>query len=85
MISIRKSEERGRVDLGWLQGRHSFSFGDYYDPEHMGFGTLRVINDDRIASGQGFGMHGHSNMEIVTYLLSGVIAHSLVLGSEYED
>jgi quercetin 2,3-dioxygenase len=84
MISIRRSSERGATRLDWLDSRHTFSFGDYYDTEQMGFRSLRVINDDRVAPGAGFGTHGHRDMEIVTYVLSGSLAHrdSLGTGSE---
>jgi redox-sensitive bicupin YhaK (pirin superfamily) len=75
MVSIRHRDERGATRLDWLDSRHTFSFGEYYDPQHMGFRSLRVINDDRVAPGAGFGTHGHRDMEIVTYVLSGSLAH----------
>ena len=81
MITLRKADARGRTKLDWLDGRHSFSFGDYYDPDWMGFGSLRVINDDRVAPGRGFGTHPHKNMEIITYVLEGALAHKDSMGN----
>ena len=74
MIQLRRGNDRGHTQLDWLDSRHTFSFGDYYDPKHMGFNDLRVINEDRVVPGAGFGTHSHRDMEIITYVLEGALA-----------
>jgi len=84
MITIRSGSDRGKANFGWLDSRHTFSFGNYYDLEHMGFGTLRVINEDKVSPGQGFSTHGHRDMEIISYVLEGSLAHKDSIGNGSE-
>ena len=83
MNYIRKSDSRGKVNFGWLNSKHSFSFGSYYDPQHMGWSVLRVINDDQVSAAAGFDTHGHRDMEIISYVLEGAIEHKDSMGNQF--